>query len=197
MAIRLGNRELAEIENDRDLVKKIATADIIIAMDIHGPGQWCLWKRPHTEIQARGEPGSVLTFEFSSKPELRKCEDIVKRVKKLDVVRKHTSDGLEKRPLRHESLGPVLEKWLRKLYARVGKFRRSTFEQWEIDFLRAENPHPEMFVWEIIARTHEAYSEAHPDDDPRKTLGMLCAISKGFKIEDGDNRKVAGLPAIR
>ena len=86
MRIRLTRSERLQIEDNRELLKQIATADVINAVNRNDGEKVHLWKRPIAEVQARDRAAHpvVLTFEILSKEELREYQEIIERLKNRD-----------------------------------------------------------------------------------------------------------------
>ncbi len=90
-------------------------------------------------------------------------------------------------PIRQESLSPELLKHVKVVYDVVGPYMETTLEQFEIDFMRDAHPESEVAVWCSITAVWIAYHEKHlgdemlPDEDERKLLAALIAISTGVK----------------
>ena len=104
-------------------------------------------------------------------------------------------EDLKQGPIRHEKgLTPLLEEIARAIFSKVGHFVYPTFEQWELGFMRDMHPESEVTLWCSIAAAWLAYHEKYlndkalPDEDERKLLGALIAISTG--MEDMTKLKV-------
>ena len=93
---------------------------------------------------------------------------------------------LRPRPIRHESLPPKLLEMVKAVYDVIGQFLGMTLEQFEIGFMREMHPEKELAVWCSITKAWLAYhqkflgDELLPDEEERKLLGALIAISKCF-----------------
>ena len=91
-------------------------------------------------------------------------------------------------PIRNESLPAELLEHVRAVYDVVGTYLDTTLEQFEISFMRDMHPETEVAVWCSITAAwidyHEQYhgGDVFPDDDEKKLLAALIAISTG--IED-------------
>ena len=91
-------------------------------------------------------------------------------------------------PIRHESLPPDLLGQIRAVYDVIGPHLDMTLEQFEIDFMRDMHPEREVALWCRIAKAwladHEDFlgNETLPNEEERKLLGALVAISTG--VED-------------
>jgi hypothetical protein len=91
-------------------------------------------------------------------------------------------------PIRHESLPPDLLGQIRAVYDVIGPHIDMTLEQFEIDFMRDMHPEREVALWCRIAKAWLAYHEDYlgnetlPNEEERKLLGALVAISTG--VED-------------
>jgi hypothetical protein len=93
-------------------------------------------------------------------------------------------------PIQHESLSPELLEHVRAVYDVLGSYLNTTLEQFEIDFMRDMQPESEVAAWCSITAAWIAYHEKHlgdellPDEDEKKLLGALIAISTG--VEDAE-----------
>jgi hypothetical protein len=91
-------------------------------------------------------------------------------------------------PIRHESLPPKLLELIRAVFDVIGPFIGMTLEQFEVGFMRDLHPESEVDQWCRIAKGWLAYHEDYlenktlPDEEERKLLGALVAISTG--VED-------------
>ena len=88
-------------------------------------------------------------------------------------------------PIRHKSLPPDLLGQIRAVYDVIGPYLDMTLEQFEIGFMRDMDPEREVAIWCGIAKAWLAYhedfleNETLPDEEERKLLGALIAISTG------------------
>src|SRR5580765_1551806 len=86
-------------------------------------------------------------------------------------------------PIRHESLSPELLAQIKAVYDMIGKYLNTTLEQFEIGFMRDTHPASEVAIWCSIMAAwidyHEKFlnDESLPDEEERKMLGALIAIS--------------------
>lgn len=91
-------------------------------------------------------------------------------------------------PIRHESLPPELLEHVHAIYDVVGPYVSDSLEQFEIGFMRDAHPESEVAVWCNITAAWIAYHEQYldneylPDEDEKKLIGALIAISTG--VED-------------
>jgi hypothetical protein len=91
-------------------------------------------------------------------------------------------------PIRNESLSPDLLDQIKAVFNVIGPYINMTLEQFEIGFMRDMHPESEVALWFRITKAWLAYhedflaNETLPDEDERKLLGALVAISTG--IED-------------
>ena len=98
-------------------------------------------------------------------------------------------------PIRQESLPDDLLELIRSVYEVVGPYLSTTLEQFEISFMRDADPASEVVVWCSITAAWSNYHEKHlggellPDEDEKKLLGALIAISTG--VTDVDNLGVS------
>jgi hypothetical protein len=95
---------------------------------------------------------------------------------------------LRRRPIRNESLPPELLDQIKAVFDVIGPYINMTLEQFEIGFMRDMHPESEVALWVRIAKAWLAYhedflaNETLPNDEERKLLGALIAISTG--VED-------------
>ena len=91
-------------------------------------------------------------------------------------------------PIRHASLPPDLLGQIRAVYDVIGPYIGMTLEQFEIGFMRDMHAKREVALWCRIAKAWLAYHEDYlgnetlPDEEERKLLGAMVAISTG--VED-------------
>ena len=91
-------------------------------------------------------------------------------------------------PIRNESLSPELLEHVRAVYDIIGPYLGTTLEQFEIGFMRDMHPEDEVAAWCSIIAAWIAYHDKHlggeylPDEDEKKLIGSLIAISTG--VED-------------
>ncbi len=85
--------------------------------------------------------------------------------------------------IRNESLPPELLDQIKAVFDVIGPYIGMTLEQFEIGFLRDMHPESEVALWCSITAAWLAYHEKFlgeetlPDEDERKMLGALIAIS--------------------
>jgi len=97
-------------------------------------------------------------------------------------------------PIRNESLPPELLERIKAVFDVIGEYLGTTLEQFEIGFMRDAHPGREVGLWCSITAAWLAYhekflnSEVLPDQDEKKLLGALIAISTG--VEDVSMLKV-------
>jgi hypothetical protein len=90
-------------------------------------------------------------------------------------------------PIRHKTLPPKLLEQVGAIFDVIGPYTGMTLEQFEIGFMRDMHPDREVAVWCCITAAWLAYHEKFlsdemlPDDEERKLLGALIAISTGVK----------------
>ena len=91
-------------------------------------------------------------------------------------------------PIRHESLPPDLLEYVEAVYDVIGPYLDMTWEEFEAGFMRDANPSREVALWCNITSAWIAYHDKYvgdemlPDEDERKLVGALAAISAG--VED-------------
>ena len=90
-------------------------------------------------------------------------------------------------PIRHESLPPALLEQIQAVFDVIGPYTGMTLEQFEVGFMRDMHPESEVALWCRIAKAWLAYhedflaNETQPDEEERKLLGALIAISTGME----------------
>ena len=88
-------------------------------------------------------------------------------------------------PIRNESLPPELLDQIKAVFDVIGPYIEMTLEQFEIGFMRDTDPESEVVLWCSITAAWLAYHEKFlgdeelPDEEERKVLGALVAISTG------------------
>ena len=93
-------------------------------------------------------------------------------------------------PPRHKSLPPNLLKIVQSMHEVIGPYLNTTREQFELGFMRALHPEDEVALWCNITTAwidyHEKFldEELLPDDEEKKVLGALIAISTGVDDEE-------------
>lgn len=87
--------------------------------------------------------------------------------------------------IKHERLDPKWEEIARHTFQVVGHLVKPTYEQWELDFLRDQNPEQELFLWLVIAAAFEVAVAERPDLDQKAILGNLILISAGGTSQHG------------
>ena len=90
-------------------------------------------------------------------------------------------------PIRHASLPPALLEPIRAVFDVIGPYIGMTLEQFETGFMRDMHPESEVALWCRITKAWLAYhedflaNEIQPDEEERKLLGALMAISTGME----------------
>ena len=94
---------------------------------------------------------------------------------------------LRQGPIRNESLPPELLDQIKAVFDVIGPYIGMTLEQFEIGFMRDMHPESEVALWFRITKAWLAYhedfltNETLPNEEERKLLGALIAISTGIK----------------
>jgi hypothetical protein len=89
-------------------------------------------------------------------------------------------------PICHESLPPALLEQIKAVFDVIGPYIGMTLKQFEIGFMRDRHPESEVALWCRITKAWLAYHEdflqnqTQPDEEERKLLGALIAISTGM-----------------
>ena len=90
-------------------------------------------------------------------------------------------------PIRHESLPPALLEQVKAVFDVIGPYTGMPLEHFEIGFMRDMHPESEVALWCRITKAWLAYHEDYlanktqPDEEERKLLGALIAISTGME----------------
>lgn len=90
-------------------------------------------------------------------------------------------------PIRYDSLPPELLEQIKVVFDLLGPYLGTSLEQFEINFMRDSDPDKEVAVWISIMAAwmdyHEKYvgEDALPDNEERKLLAALIAISTGLE----------------
>lgn len=88
-------------------------------------------------------------------------------------------------PIRNESLPPDLLDQIEAVFEVIGPYIGMSLEQFEIGFMRDMHPESEVILWVRITKAWLAYheeflaNETLPNEEERKLLGALIAISTG------------------
>jgi hypothetical protein len=91
-------------------------------------------------------------------------------------------------PIRNESLPPELLDQIKAVFNVIGPYIGMTLEKFEIGFMWDRHPQRKVAQWFNITKAWLAYHEDFldyktlPNDEERKLLGALIAISTG--VED-------------
>jgi hypothetical protein len=91
-------------------------------------------------------------------------------------------------PICHDSLPPALLQQIKAVFDVIGPYIGISLEEFEIGFMRDMHPESEVSLWCRIAKAWLAYhedfleNETQPDEEERKLLGALIAIST--RMED-------------
>ncbi len=98
---------------------------------------------------------------------------------------------LQSGPIRHESLSPALIEHIGAVYGVLGPYLGRTLEQFEITFMRDENPVDEVVIWMSITGAwidyHDKYLDGDelPEADEKKLIAALISISTG--VDDAES----------
>lgn len=98
--------------------------------------------------------------------------------KKIDIK------DLKSGPMMREELTPFMEKWARNIYQSLGSDLIGTYEYFEAGFCRDHNPLKELFVWNMIASSLEAWEYDHPLCNREEIFGQLLAFTLGAEVEN-------------
>ena len=81
--------------------------------------------------------------------------------------------------IQRERLDSELEGIARHTYQVVGHLVKSTYGQWELEFLPDQNPEQELFRWLAISDAFEVAVDERPDLDEKAILGDLIHVAVG------------------
>lgn len=103
--------------------------------------------------------------------------DLLTKVELVEVP----SDQITRGPLLHAALRPDLLERVRQVWAYLGPLDESasTFEQFELDFLRDGHPEREIKVWEAMAQSHRDYMARRPQADAHQVFAHVMVASSG------------------
>lgn len=85
-------------------------------------------------------------------------------------------------PIGHESLTVDQLERARAIYECVGPYLRTTFEQFELNFLRDANLEQELQIWGCIALAHQSFLQRQPDatdDEADRAFTTFLLMSMG------------------
>lgn len=85
-------------------------------------------------------------------------------------------------PIGHESLTEDQLGQARAIYECVGPYLRTSFEQFELNFLREANPEQELHSWGCIALAHQRFFRWRPnatDEDADRAFTTFLLMSMG------------------
>ena len=92
-------------------------------------------------------------------------------------------------PIRNEELPAELLEQIGAIYEVIGPYLGTTFEQFEISFMRDATPESEVAIWSYITGAWIAYhenfldDESLPDEVEKQLISALIAISTGVEDE--------------
>ena len=91
-------------------------------------------------------------------------------------MKKINIKDLKSGPLQREELPPKLEKWANSIHKFLGDDLIGPYERFEAGFCRDQNPIRELFVWQTIASTLQAWEEKI-DCDRAEIFKQLLSFS--------------------
>jgi hypothetical protein len=82
-------------------------------------------------------------------------------------------------PIQRTEFEPIEEDSLRILYQQVGKYLYSSYEQWELAFMRNKDVPAQLMLWIRVAIVHEAYLQRHPEQagNAKDILSFICTMT--------------------
>jgi hypothetical protein len=102
-------------------------------------------------------------------------------------IRRVKLSNLTAGPIRHEALTDKQLERARLIYACLGPFIGTPFEQFELNFLRDMNPDKEIHIWSCIAVAHQKFLKRKPgvsEDEARLAFTGLLLNSMGATKPD-------------
>ena len=115
----------------------------------------------------------------------RLCQSLLARLSEPENV---DPKNIRPGPIRHGSPPPELLEQIKAVFDVIGQYLGMTLEEFEIGFMRDMHPESEVALWFSITKAWLAYhedflaNETLPNEEERKLLGALIAISTG--VED-------------
>ena len=100
-----------------------------------------------------------------------------------ELMQKVADGEIRLSPIRREALSPELEHAVRNVWHRCAKYMSfSSFEEFEIGFLRDQHPEQEVRVWQKIAAEFEAYIADNPEADKGEVVAkyVLESMAAGW-----------------
>lgn len=100
-------------------------------------------------------------------------------------------------PMLREELSPVLEKWANSIHKSLGDELIGPYERFEANFCRDKNPAKELFVWQTIASTLQAYEEK-VTCNRLEVFKQLLSFTVGGNVEDSQlsSKKISSLKKL-
>jgi hypothetical protein len=102
-------------------------------------------------------------------------------------IRHVNPQDLKPGPIRHKALTNKQLERVRLIYACLGPFIETPFEQFELNFLRDMHPEREIKIWSCIALAHQKFLKQKPDAseaEVRQAFTGLLLISMGATKPD-------------
>lgn len=91
---------------------------------------------------------------------------------------------LKKGHLRREKLSDFDEQWAKNIHHSLGDELAGPYEQFEFGFCYDQNHRKEMFVWNVIASSLEAWENNNPFCDRKEIFGQLLSFSLGAEVDN-------------
>jgi len=85
-------------------------------------------------------------------------------------------------PIRHESLTGEQTETIRQVYEILSPYLNTSFEQFELNFLRDLHPEREILIWTLIANADQRFRAEYPsanDEEARAAFKGFLLISMG------------------
>lgn len=93
-------------------------------------------------------------------------------------------DTLKKGSIKREKLTSFAEKWMRNIHHSLGDELVGPIEQFEFNFCYDQNELRELFVWNTIASSLEAWEHDHSFCNRKEIFGQLLAFTVGGEVEN-------------
>jgi len=87
-------------------------------------------------------------------------------------------------PIKREKLSTFAEEWMRNIHRSLGDDLVGPLEQFEFGFCRDQNEFKELFVWNTIASSLEAWEHDHPFCNRKEIFAQILAFSIGAEVKN-------------
>jgi hypothetical protein len=97
-------------------------------------------------------------------------------------IRRVNPKDLRPGPICHESLTDEQTETIRQIHEILSPYLNTSFEQFELNFLRDLHPEREILIWTLIAHAHQRFRAECPsatDEESKEAFKGLLLISMG------------------